>query len=64
MTGKGTTFSRAAIQLTQEQASAPAVRFRHYANTLGSSGESDPLKYVQEGEYSEPNERECSSHDK
>jgi hypothetical protein len=37
MTGKGTTFSRAAIQLTQEQASAPAVRFRHYANTLGSN---------------------------
>jgi hypothetical protein len=37
VTGKGPTFSRAAIQLTQEQASAPAVRFRHYAKRLGSN---------------------------
>src|ERR1700736_1491579 len=37
MTGKGTKFSRAAIQLTQEQASAPAVGFRRYANPLGSN---------------------------
>jgi hypothetical protein len=62
MTGKGTTFSRAAIQITQEQASAAAVGFsplRQHAWL--QSGGSDPLKYVQEGEYSEHNEGECSA---
>ena len=34
---EGTTFGPAAIPLTREQASAPAVGFRHYANPFGSS---------------------------
>jgi hypothetical protein len=43
----------------EEQASAAAVRDRQYANNASPRlGRSDPLKYVDEREYSEHNEGE------